>query len=646
MSFNHKVLFYLHKIDTNNFKILVVKKSLIDNNMKTIKLFTPFLNYINKKKLINNNLSKNNKDFNVDDYEFCIINKNIFNSYNVNYYLYRIFNRNIPIIYEKIFENNNKKKSKLINNQKSLMCNTQYQKNFNNISYLGFSKGNINIDNDISNNFTYNDISNGFFDLSANIGTTDISDVLLNINNNYDYINTLILDYLNLFNDINIITDTSGKTILQIFSETLNLIILGASQSITDVYTYSYLTDLSDNIRTSISSFNYGYDNYFNTHTNFIEYILNNAGEGGSAFVNVLLQLLLTLYQNYNLSLVNMGQVIVNTEELVTVNTYIKTILNIFTVKYTQLVYYYKQILDNVDISLFDMNTYDGIFSQFDRTFTGIFEGYTNSFNGLFQAYSNIYQHPYDISNNDIPNNTIQDLSDNNLSDISSNIDISNSLITLTNSYSEFMLFNYNKIIIFNLRNYNTDNSSNDLLLKLSQTMSVSFNSIMQSLSTIISTFTNISVLNFEEVYQQFIDIYTICYSNINTQITLLYDKISIDNPDYYDMINTTTQFSGSCLESLGLSLLGIGQVLDNLSNNFDTSNNEIINDINQTNNDFIQSYNNTCNSFSSGIINLPVNDYSIYKELTQEYALSFTGLQQSLAQFYNELLQSILENQ
>ena len=25
---------------------------------------------------------------------------------------------------------------------------------------------------------------------------------------------------------------------------------------------------------------------------------------------------------------------------------------------------------------------------------------------------------------------------------------------------------------------------------------------------------------NFEEVYQQFIDIYTICYSNINTQIT------------------------------------------------------------------------------------------------------------------------------
>ena len=111
-------------------------------------------------------------------------------------------------------------------------------------------------------------------------------------------------------------------------------------------------------------------------------------------------------------------------------------------------------------------------------------------------------------------------------------------------------------------------------------------------------------------------------------------------------MINTTTQFSGSCLESLGLSLLGIGQVLDNLSNNFDTSNNEIINDINQTNNDFIQSYNNTCNSFSSGIINLPVNDYSIYKELTQEYALSFTGLQQSLAQFYNELLQSILENQ
>ena len=111
-------------------------------------------------------------------------------------------------------------------------------------------------------------------------------------------------------------------------------------------------------------------------------------------------------------------------------------------------------------------------------------------------------------------------------------------------------------------------------------------------------------------------------------------------------MINTTTEFSGSCLQSLGLSLLGIGQVLDNLSNNFDTSNNEIINDINQTNNNFIESYNNTCNSFSSGIINLPVNDIQIYRELTREYALSFTTLQESLAQFYKELLRSILDNQ
>ena len=374
---------------------------------------------------------------------------------------------------------------------------------------------------------------------------------------------------------------------------------------------------------------------------------MNNSGEGGSAYIDILLELLKTLYQNYNLSLVNMGQVIVNTEGLVTVNVYIKTLLNIFTDKYTQLVYYYKQILDNIDISLFDMNTYDGIFSQFARTFTGIFQAYTNSFNGLFQAYSNIYKYEYDLNNNDISGNTIEDLSNNNLSGVSSHIDISNSLITLTNSYGEFMLFNYNKIIIFNLRNYNTDNSMNDLLLTLSQTSSNSFNNIMQSISTVISTFVNISVLNFEEVYKQFIDIYTTCYSDIHTQITLLYDKIPIDNPDYYDMINTTSEFLGSCLQSLGLSLIGIGQVLNNLSQNFnDNTNNEIIDDINTTNNDFIKSYIDTCDSYSSEIINLPVNDYSIYKKLSNEYSLSFVTLQESLAQFYNELLHSILQNQ
>jgi hypothetical protein len=480
---------------------------------------------------------------------------------------------------------------------------------------------NINYDKDniinISNETYINELNN-----LCEIGTNLINNYLTNISSN-------------ISSNISILNN-EGVSILHIYNQTIDNFKNGLNQVIVDVLEYDRTIIIKNYILTCVSIFYYGIIKYYNIFLNYIENIINQNINGVSNFINVIISTIYTLFQSYNLSLLNICQVIINSEYLILENSYINELIEIYINGYLQLINYLSEIMRNIDISILDSNTFSAIIKQFSMSFIGIFQGYDNGFNGLFQSYSNILNLEYG-SDFKVDRTSLNEL--NNLQEIDwiASIDIKNILINNIDSYTNLILYNYNKMMIYNLRNYNLYIGDNYILLRFTETISVMFNSIMQSISTIISTFKEIPSLNYDYVYYQFINIYIECFTNINNKITILYDNINITHNKYKEIVLRTTLFLGSCNQSLGLSLLGIGQFLDNVANNFDIIN---VSQISIIINDYIEEYQLSCDNFSNNISNIEITDLITYTNITEQYALSFSNSQQILVQYYNSLTQ------